>query len=76
MCAAFDLVGAIVFGLFASGELQHWANDEEALKETDFKEDVLSQEDKLLTSGEEGYKESLVQSNIDVSEINARTSNL
>ena len=76
MCAAFDLVGAIVFGLFASGELQHWARDEDDIKETDFKEDVLSQEDKLLTSGEEEYKESLVQSNIDVSEINARTSNL
>ena len=59
MCAAFDLVGAIVFGLFASGELQHWARDENALKEPDFKEDVLSQEDNILTSGEEEYKEAL-----------------
>ncbi|KAK3104920.1 hypothetical protein FSP39_013216 [Pinctada imbricata] len=27
VCAAFDLFGAIVFGVFASGELQPWAED-------------------------------------------------
>lgn len=28
VCAGFDLFGAIVFGLFASGTIQDWARDE------------------------------------------------
>lgn len=28
VCAGFDLIGAIVFGLFASGTIQDWARDE------------------------------------------------
>ena len=27
VCAAFDVLGIIVFGLFASGEMQPWARD-------------------------------------------------
>lgn len=27
VCAAFDVLGIIVFGLFASGEMQGWARD-------------------------------------------------
>ena len=27
VCAAFDLLGIIVFGMFASGEMQSWARD-------------------------------------------------
>ena len=27
VCAAFDVLGIIVFGLFASGEMQEWARD-------------------------------------------------
>ncbi|KAL4221287.1 hypothetical protein ACF0H5_019550 [Mactra antiquata] len=29
VCAGFDILGIIVFGLFASGELQDWAKDED-----------------------------------------------
>jgi hypothetical protein len=29
VCAGFDLFGALVFGLFASGMIQDWARDEE-----------------------------------------------
>ena len=31
VCAAFDLFGAIVYGLFSSGEIQSWSRDDVVL---------------------------------------------
>ncbi|XP_069110968.1 sialin-like isoform X2 [Argopecten irradians] len=35
VCAAFDLFGALVFGMFGSGELEPWARDEDYDKQVD-----------------------------------------
>ncbi|KAK3105998.1 hypothetical protein FSP39_010513 [Pinctada imbricata] len=50
VCAVFDLFGAIIFGLFASGEIQPWAKD--STEESD-KDKVTGNE---LTSGNEDRK--------------------
>lgn len=31
VCAAFCVVGIVVFGLFSSGEIQEWAKDREEI---------------------------------------------
>ena len=28
MCAGFNILGGLVFGIFASGEVEEWAKDE------------------------------------------------
>lgn len=47
VCAGFDLFGAIVFGLFASGTIQDWARDEVEIEVKIPKEVEVNSEKKM-----------------------------
>ncbi|XP_033764213.1 sialin-like [Pecten maximus] len=51
VCAAFDLFGALVFGMFGSGELEPWARDDDYDKQIDAVISTNIDVEKVLEAG-------------------------